>query len=308
MNDSDRLVGQRVLVTGASGFIGGHLVKALKSRGAEVYGVSRSDRRGSPGPTQWLQANVEVLEDVERLWDTGRPDVVYHLSGTVNGAPDLDLLLPTYHGLLTSTVNLLHVATARGCRRLVLAASLEDADPRLGTHTPASPYAAAKTAMLEYARMCHERFGTPVVALRTFMAYGPGQPSWKLIPATLRALLDGRNPELSSGQRELDWLYIADVVEAFLRAAHVPDIEGATLDVGSGRLISIRRLVEKLVGLVNPGIQPRFGMLPDRPERAARAADTAAIFERLGWRARTTLDEGLQRTVDAWRGSYPGKA
>jgi nucleoside-diphosphate-sugar epimerase len=156
--------------------------------------------------------------------------------------------------------------------------------------------------------MCHEQFGTPVVALRTFMAYGPGQPSWKLIPATLRALLDGRNPELSSGQRELDWLYIADVVEAFLMAAHVPDIEGATLDVGSGRLISIRRLVEKLVGLVNPGIQPRFGMLPDRPERAARVADTAAIFERLGWRARTTLDEGLQRTVDALRERVPDYA
>jgi nucleoside-diphosphate-sugar epimerase len=298
MNRSGR---NRVLVTGASGFIGQHLVEALTASGAEVYGISRTVRRGLPGPTRWLQADVEKLEEVERLWDVCKPDVVYHLSGAANGMPDIGLLLPTYHSLLTTTVNFLQVATTKGCRRLILASSLEDQDPRLSAETPASPYSAAKTALLAYARMCHEVFETPVVMLRTFMTYGPGQPSWKLIPSTLEKLLVGLPPDLSTGRRELDWIYISDVVEAFMQAAHAPGIEGATIDVGSGELTSIRELVIRLVALVSPDVKPRFGVQPDRPQRTPRIADVSASCERLGWRAKTQLDEGLRRTIEAYR-------
>jgi len=248
----------------------------------------------------WWRANVEELRELEEVWDAVNPDVVFHLSGAVNGVPQLDLLLPTYHSLLTTTVNLLNVATRRGCRRLILIGSLEEHDPGSTTMAPASPYAAAKTAAHQYACMCHQLFGTPIVILRTFMCYGPGQPEWKLIPSTIRALGQGMAPALSSGRRELDWIYIDDVVDAFAAAAVAVGIEGRTLDIGSGRLTSIREIVERLVRLIDPSVVPRFGELPDRPARPVRAANTSETLRYLGWQAHITLEDGLLQTVRAF--------
>lgn len=297
----EALAGQRVLVTGASGFLGSHLSVRLRALGAEVHGVSRSDRSDSPGPTHWWRADIESMDELERLLATVRPTLIYHLSGVVNGAPLPDLLLPTYHSLLTTTVNLLAALTKRSCRRLILIGSLEEGDPTEGEAPPTSPYAAAKTSAREYVRMCHRLFNTPAVLLRTFMSYGPGQPEWKIIPSTIRALFEGVSPALSSGRRRLDWVYVDDVVDAFVAAAVTPEIEGMTLDIGSGHLASIREVVQCLVGLVHTEIEPHFGELPDRLDRPPRAADVTYTLEHLGWQARTPLEEGLRLTVEAYR-------
>ncbi len=89
------------------------------------------------------------------------------------------------------------------------------------TSVPGSPYAAAKTAVASYGRMFHALYGLPIVHLRVFMVYGPGpQDITKLVPYVTGCLLRGEPPRLSSGTREIDWIYIDDVVEAFVAAAH----------------------------------------------------------------------------------------
>jgi UDP-glucose 4-epimerase len=294
------LVGGRVLVTGASGFVGRSLCRSLVQLGATVDAVSRSEHPSSD-TIHWHTADLEQIHEVERLWIKTRPDVVYHLAGAVNGAPNLSLLLPTYHSLVTSAVNLLAVCSQRGCSRLILMGSLEELDAAEMDPPLSSPYAAAKTAMRSYARMCHRLFNTPAVILRLFMCYGPGQPEWKVIPSTLLSLLNGAAPQLSSGRRELDWIFIEDAVQALVAAATASDISGLTLDVGSGRLTSIRAIVDRLVQLINPHIQPCFGVLPDSPERRPRLADTATTRRVLGWEAKTSLEEGLERTVEWYR-------
>lgn len=297
------LAGQRILVTGASGFLGTRLVNRLQGLGSEVHGVSRSDR-GQAGHVRWWKADLQELREVERLWDAIVPTVVYHMSGAVDGAPHLELLVPTYQSLLTTTVNLLSVSTRRRCSRLILVGSLEEQNSEDAAAPPVSPYAAAKTAAREYARMCHQLFETHVVMMRTFMCYGPGQAEWKVVPSTIRALQAGVAPALSSGRRELDWIFIDDAVDAFAAAASAPGIDGTTLDIGSGRLTSIRDVVGHLVRLVNPGVEPRFGELPDRPGRPACTADTSRTFTHLGWRARTSIEDGLRRTVEACLAAY----
>ena len=213
----------------------------------------------------------------------------------------LDLVLPTFHSLLTSTVNLLAVSSEEPCRRIVLVASLTEPETRQGEITPGSPYAAAKWASTTYGRMFHRLFGTPCVLVRLFMAYGPGQNEDKLIPSVALSLLKGEPPKISSGKWQADWVYIDDVIEGFLQAALVPQIEGSTIDLGSGTLVSVRTVVEELVSVIGSDIKPKFDAFPDRPFEPVRLADTASAFVRFGWKASTSLERGLQQTVDWYR-------
>jgi nucleoside-diphosphate-sugar epimerase len=115
----------------------------------------------------------------------------------------------------------------------------------------------------------------------------------------LRCLLSCNSPELSSGRTTADWVFISDVVQAYLRALTAPGVDGATIDVGSGNLVSVRAVVEQIAGIVGGAAKPKFGVLPDRPAENEFAAETALAATKLGWRASTSLQDGLQQTV-AW--------
>jgi nucleoside-diphosphate-sugar epimerase len=228
-----------------------------------------------------------------------KPDVIFHLASHVVGTRELDAIMPTFRDNLMSTVNLLTVASEMGCQRIILTGSLEE--PEFGDPhaSPSSPYAAAKWASSAYARMFHALYNLPVVVLRVFMVYGPAQQDLrKLIPYVILSLLQGKTPQLASGQRLVDWIYVEDVVEGFLAAAQADDIEGCTINVGSGELVSIRDIVERLVRLINPHIKPIFGALPNRPLEQVRVADTASAYTMMRWQPTTSLQQGLQQTVD----------
>jgi nucleoside-diphosphate-sugar epimerase len=293
--------GLKILVTGATGFIGRNLCQRLYAKGSEVHATSRQAQATIPGGAVWWQADMAQFSDARRVFAAVKPDIIFHLSGSVGAQPDLELVLPTYHSLLTSTVNVLVMAAEIGCGRVVLAGSLTEPVLGTGAEIPTSPYAAAKWAGSTYGRMFHKLYGTPVVVLRPFMTYGPAQAPSKLIPSVINSLLKGEAPRLSSGRVRADWVYIADVVEAFLDSAVIPDIEGQSFDIGTGRLISIRTVVEKIIAVMNSTIDPVFGVLGDRPAENEIAANTGPADEQLGWRGKTSLDDGLRQTVEWYR-------
>ena len=301
MSDDTFFQQRTVLVTGASGFIGSHLCERLRDLGAVVHGVSRRQRNGG-AVTRWWQTELDDEIATRRLVESIAPDIIFHLASFVSGKRELEYVLPALRSNLLSTVNLLISATGSGCPKLVLTGSLEEVEGDAATATPASPYAAAKGAASTYARMFHTLYGTPVVTARLFMVYGPNQKDHtKLVPYVSLSLLRGQLPQLMSGTREVDWIYVDDVIDAYLSLASKEGIDGETVDVGSGKLTSVRRVVEHLTDIVEPDERPDFGSLEDRPFERVRVADVGRAYGLIGWKPKTPLVEGLTQTVDWYR-------
>jgi len=292
---------QKVLVTGGGGFLGSHLCRRLLGCGAEVHATSRVARAQQEAEPHWWQADLSDINIARRFVSEIQPDIIYHLAGSVTAVPSKEFVLPTFHSLLTSTVNLLVVATELGCRRVILCGSLNEPQAQKGDVTPSSPYAAAKWAASGYGRMFQALYGTPTVILRTYMTYGPGQDARKLIPSVIGSLLNEVPPRLSSGAWCADWIYVDDVIEGFLAAAYQPNIEGSTLDLGSGQLRTVRSIVEQVVTTVRTSVQPEWGVLADRPFAPNSVANTKETREKLGWQAATSFETGLRQTVEWYR-------
>jgi nucleoside-diphosphate-sugar epimerase len=295
------LSGRRLLVTGASGFIGARLCRRAADAGALVHAVSRSEQSAADG-IRWERGDLTDEAIVRDLVRRVQPDHVLHLASEVTGSRDVQHVLPMLRANLLAAVNLMVAAAESGRPRVVLAGSMEEPDMGDPDAVAQSPYAVAKWGQLAYARHFQALHDLPVVHLRVFMVYGPGQLDLhKLVPYVTVSLLRGVAPKLTSGAREVDWIYVDDVVDAFLRAAVAPGAVGRSLDIGSGELVSARSLVLRLHDLVGGDAAPEFGAIPDRRLERVRAAEPAAAAEAMGWRPQTPLADGLAGTVDFYR-------
>lgn len=299
---TEQIAGKSVLVTGSGGFIGSQLCRRLSAYGATLHVISRGSEPIARKHGRWWQADLRDFEAIQKVVRDVQPDLVFHLASHVAGARDITLVLPTFYDNLTSTVHLLTSVAEQGCRRIVLACSSEEPQAGISETFACSPYAAAKWASSIYGRMFAELFKLPVVMPRLFMTYGPDQKdTQKLVPFVILRLLRGEIPKLSSGRRRADWIYVDDVVEGLLRAATVSGIEGCSFDLGTGVLVSVREIVERIAQLVGGAARPAFGALPDRPFEQERPADTTFLIERLGYHPNTPWQLGLEATVRWYR-------
>jgi nucleoside-diphosphate-sugar epimerase len=294
---------KKILVTGASGFIGTPLCRRLIQQKAVVYGVCRK-RRGDLDPDVfWSHGDISDLTFVQKLMKSLQPDFIYHLASHVIGHRELHAVQPTFKANLQAAVNLLIVASEIGCERIILIGSQEEPDyEETSIVVPSSPYAAAKWAASSYARMCNALFQTPVTIAKVFMVYGPGQKDLrKLVPYTILSLLNGKSPGLSSGARKVDWIYVDDVVDGLLEIAKSNRLNGKTVDLGTGELVTVRELVEMISDFVQGEVQPKFGEVSERPMEQVRKARSEETKSLIGWQARTSLRDGLLSTIEWYR-------
>jgi nucleoside-diphosphate-sugar epimerase len=302
------LSGETVLVTGASGFIGGALCRRLARDGAQVHAVARGAAAELPLGVRARRGDLTDSDEVRRIFRELRPAVVFHLAGHVQGSRALDQVLPALAGNLLTTVHVLHAAAETGCERIVLTGSQDEPDPGEAGATefvPPSPYAAAKLAGSAYARMFRELYACPVSIARIFMGYGPGQRDLtKLLPYTILCFLRGEAPRIGSGARPMDWIYVDDVVEGLLRSAKAAAAVGRVIDLGTGELHTARDAVERVAACMSPRVAPEYGALADRKLERARCANVQSTQTLLGWRPEIGFDEGLRRTVEWYREQF----
>ena len=295
----DELQGCRVLVTGAGGFVGLHLVEALVGLGADVHALSRSiATRGLPKHVSTHSVDLQNLTALRRCIRNVKPDVVYHLAGLVNTRQYLSLVLPTLKNNVMGSVNLFLALAEETCKRLVVVGSSEEpAAGRLGS-VANSPYAAAKEAETSYAKMFHSIFSLPVIVARPFMSYGPRQPVEKIIPYVITSLLKGIPPRVSSGQRVCDLIYVQDLVMELILSGFRPNLTGEAIDLGVGVGITIQETVDLIAWLIDAPVKPVFGAIPDRLHEAPQIANADETFRFLGYRPIWSLQDGLEATIE----------
>lgn len=287
------LQGKRVLITGASGFIGTHLCCRLLKEGAEVCGLSRSKPGIDDVHLHWRQADLTSADITRRAFEELHAEIVFHLCSHAQGGQQLEMVLPTFCGELMPTVNILEAVAEFGVERIVTAGSLEE--PELGD-PPVSPYA-AKAASRLYERLFHRLYSTPVVMTRIFMTYGPGQADTKIVPHCIRSLLQGRPLSIGSPARAVDWIYVDDVVEGLLAAAVAPGLEGKSIDLGSGRMVTIGAMVRKLQRIIKSHTPVDCAAVVARRFERVCCADVARTRKLTGWKPVVSLSAGLERTV-----------
>lgn len=299
--DPPSLAGTRVLVTGATGFIGGHVVEALHRRGAEVHAVHRrpDPTTSFDTPVRWHRADLADAETTGAAVAAAAPDHVVHLASLVKGARDPELLLPMFEANVASTIHILEAARTAGVRRVQLAGSLEEPEPG---ERPASPYALSKAAAHLYGDYYRASVGLEVVNLQIFMVYGPATPDEaKLVPYVIGELLDSRVPQLSSGTRLVDWVHVDDVAEGIVRCITADPAPELPVPLGTGELHTVRDVVETLVEVSGAAVAPEFGSVADRTDEVVKAADVTRTRAQLGWAPTISLRDGLTTTLTWYR-------
>lgn len=300
MNLNKLLSGKKVLVTGASGFIGTRLCEALLEKNAEVHGIYNLSTDSTKDLNiHWRQCDLSDFKATKTILNEVKPDIIFHLASHVAGNRNIKLVLPTFKGNLASTVNLLTVSTEIGCKKIVISGSMEEPDSNKNENkVPSSPYAASKWASSYYARMFHALYNTPVTIARLFMVYGPGQKDLsKLIPYTILTLNKNEAPNFTSGSRQIDWIYIDDVVNGLLTISCTPNLEGQTIDLGTGVTFSIKKIVNQIISTMQSHIKPNFGSLQDRPMENSPVANIKDTFSKINWKPNTPLAKGIQQTI-----------
>lgn len=296
-----------ILVTGATGFIGHHLVTRLRSLGADVYATTRAAPPPDDTGIRWKCLDLSVKDLAEALIAEIRPKVVFHLASHVAAAPDKSLVIPTLYNCLIPTVNILLALSNVDCNRLILTGTPEESElgSAISGEMVLSPYGIAKAASSLYAQLFSRLYSLPVVRVQPYVTYGPGQHSQKLVPYIIEKLLSAQRVGLSSGNRELDWIHVDDVVDGLLCAATVPGIEGKNIDLGTGETHTIRELAEYIGGVLGRQHLLDFGAFPDRPFETKLVADANRTRAILGWTAKISLHEGLKKLIASYKNIRP---
>lgn len=309
---------KRVLVTGAGGFIGSHLVEALLERGAEVRAFVRYTSRRDPGLLRQLSvenfSRIEVVAGDLRDGHAIRQAVkgcqtVFHLGALISIPYSYRHPVEVASTNFMGTMNVLTACLEQGVERLIHTSTSEV----YGTarHVPIdeehplqgqSPYSASKIGADKLAESFFCSYGLPVVTVRPFNTYGPRQSARAVIPTIITQALAQETIRLGNLDTTRDFTYIADTVAGFMKAAEASEVEGQTFNLGTGQEISIGDLARKIIAMLGRPVEVQMEaerLRPEQSEVLRLLSDNSLAGRKLSWTPAHTLDEGLKLTI-AW--------
>ncbi len=300
-----------ILVLGAGGFIGANLFHRLLKDRDDVYGGVKAApvlRLEGVAAEYVIEVDILAAGDMQRLLDRLRPMTVFDLCayGAYSFENDIDRI---YRTNFDARVSLIELLAERRISAYVHAGSSSEyglnaaAPPEDSPLVPDSHYAVSKAAMAHMIAFAGKKRGFPCVNLRLYSVYGPYEDSSRLLPNLVEHGLRGVFPPFVNPDTTRDFVYVGDVVEAFVLAARNlrPDIYGESFNIGSGRKTTIREMATVAQSLFNIKMEPVFSTMEKRSwDLQDWYADPSKAENILGWRANTTLVDGLKKTAEWW--------
>jgi NAD dependent epimerase/dehydratase len=308
---------KRVLVTGAGGFIGSHLVEALGRHGAQVRAFVRYNSRASVGflneALSDLNGKLEIvagdLRDNEAIRQAVKGcDIIFHLGALI--AIPYSYIHPreVAETNFMGTLNVLMACRDLGVERLVhtstsevygtaLRTPIDEGHPLQGQ----SPYSASKIGADKLVESFYRSYNLPAVTIRPFNTYGPRQSTRAVIPTIITQALSQNTIHLGNLNATRDFTFVEDTVAGFLRGAEAEDVEGGTYNLGTGseiRIGDLAKLIIKEVGRPVKIVIDSTRLRPDKSEVFQLLSDNSLAHEKLDWEPMVDLEEGLQKTID----------
>ncbi len=301
---------KRAIVTGGAGFVAANLVRRLLRDGHEVVATVRPQSDtwridGLRDDIDCVELDIEDSAQVADLVGREKPDTIFHLAahGAYSWQRERRRIFETNLG---GTMNVLEAAVAHNVNAVVVAGS--SSEYGFKDHSPAeaealepnSDYATAKAAATLLAGYIGRSESVDVVTLRLYSAYGPWEEPDRLVPKLVSSALAGRLPPLVEPDTARDFVFVADVVEAFITAAEKAEAAtGRIYNLGTGRQTTLREIVETARRLFRVDEEPLWNTMPQRSwDTTIWVADSARIRAELGWEPRTSLEQGLVATAE----------
>ena len=308
--------GRAVLVTGAGGFIGSHLVQRLVHQGAAVRAFVRYTSRGDIGLLRMLTSEELALLTIESgdLRDAGAVsravegmEIVFHLGASISIPYSYRHPVEVAETNVLGTLNVLLACKEQGIGRLVHVSSSEVYGtarevPISENHAlqGQSPYAATKIGADKLAESFTCAFGLPVVTIRPFNTYGPRQSARAVIPTIITQALAQGTVRLGRLDPSRDFTFVSDTVRGLECGAQAEGVEGMTFNLGTGTYIAVGELAQKIIGMIGRPVKIVVDPTRQRPEKSEvlrLVSDNRLAFERLAWQPNVELEDGLYQTV-----------
>lgn len=299
---------KRILLTGAGGFVGAVLARRLLADGHEVHVLlkSKTQRWRLADVQQDLRLHEVDLQDeqgVRRAAEAVRPEVIYHLAahGAYPFQTDPDGIIATN---ILGTWNLVKALAKTDYEVFVNTGSSSEygfkdfAMRENDLLEPNSYYAVAKCAQTLLCQHVARTEKKPITTFRLFSAYGPYEEPSRLVPTLIERCLKGQDLSLVPPETARDFVYVDDVIDAYLRTAELARLQGQIINIGTGVQSTIRDVVEAILRHTGARVELQWGAMQPRIwDSSTWVADCTKAKTLLGWRAGTSLDEGLSRTV-----------
>jgi len=309
---------KQVLVTGAGGFIGSHLVDTLVDMGADVTAFVHYNARNDWGMLEGRYSADDdslrvVMGDIADGYAVRKAvdgmEFVFHLAALI-GIPYSYIAPESYLNTnVKGTLNIMEACHAAEVERVIHTSTSEVYGTAL--YTPIderhplqgqSPYSASKIGADKIAEAYYCSFGLPVATLRPFNTFGPRQSGRAVIPTIITQAMRSDTVRLGSLTPVRDLTFVADTVQAFIRIAECAAAEGQTINAGSGSGIAIGDLAGKIIDMVHPDARivcDEERVRPEKSEVMELVCDNTLAREILGWKPQFSLEAGLERTI-AW--------
>ncbi len=308
---------KKVLVTGAGGFIGSHLCEALLEIGADVTAMIRYTSRSDWGNLEFLEEGKKAalnvvagtIEDGDFVARQVKgQDIIFHLAALIAIPYSYFAPLSYIRTNVEGTLNVLEACRDFGVEKIIHTSTSETYGTAI--YTPIderhplqgqSPYSASKIGADKVAESYYLSFGVPVATLRPFNTYGPRQSARAVIPTIITQALTLNEVRLGSLDPVRDLTYVKDTVQGFIKTAESDMAVGETINVGSGKGITIGELAETILSLMKsekPIVQDRKRIRPDKSEVYTLICDNAKAKTLIDWEPRYSLTKGLQETIE----------